>query len=76
MGGRLVYLSEKPLDTDEGFSALRDVSSVHEVAEFWGVSDETVRRILAKGALRFFKAGKRVLITKRAVLEYMGEGVS
>ena len=56
------------------FAALPDVMGVFQVAETLGVSEATVRREIRSGGLRSFHAGTRVLITKRALIEYVGEG--
>ena len=77
MNGRIVYLSEVPrYDKLSLFSDCPDVMGVPQVANALGVSEATVRREIRSERLKSFHAGTRVLVTKTALLEYVGEVVS
>ena len=74
MTGRVVYLSEIPVKTDVVlFSQEPDMMDVPRVAEVLGVSEATVRREIARGVLQCVHVGSRVLVTKKALLRYVGE---
>ena len=77
MSGRIVYLSEVPLHDEQSlFGDYPDVMGAPQVAKALGVSEATVRREIRSGRLKSFHAGTRVLVTKTALLEYVGEVVS
>ena len=57
------------------FADKPDVISVKQAAQALGLSESTIRRKTITGELRSVKVGTRTLITKTAMLEFLGEGV-
>ena len=53
-----------------------DVANVRYWAETLGVSQKTVYREVERGNLRAAHVGTRLVITKTAILDYLGEGVN
>lgn len=60
----------------ELFASQPDVMSVPKVAELLGVNAQTVRREIARGRLECIHVGKAVRVTKKQLLEYVGEVTS
>ena len=50
-----------------------DVVSVRQAAQVLGVSEKTIYRLASTGKLRAARIGSRVVITKKALLELLGE---
>lgn len=73
--GQVVYLTEVPsIDGMSLFDGEPDVMNVPKVAELLGVNPQTIRREIARGNLGCVHVGKAVRVTKRQLLEYVGEG--
>ena len=74
MDGKILYLGDL-LETKEAviFSGLPDMMNVPKIAEVTGVSVATIRREIARGKLQCVHVGSRVLVTKKALLRYVGE---
>ena len=58
------------------FSKQRDVMNINEVADALGVDPRTVRREIGRERLRCIHVGTRVLVSKTALLEYVGEAIA
>lgn len=72
--GRLVYLSNVPQEGKyKMFSSEPDCLTVAQTARLLSVSTQTIRREIAAGRLRAAHVAKRVVITKRALLDYLDE---
>lgn len=54
-----------------GLDNLPDIMAIKELVEFLKVSDSTIRRAIAAGELKSFKAGKNVRIEKESVIEWL-----
>ena len=77
MAGRVVYLMDTPPAADfELWSDYPDVMSARQAADALQVSMPTIRRLIASQALRVVRIGRAVRITKTALLDYIGEGVT
>ena len=50
---------------------VREFLTVKEVAEFMGVNEKTVYKHIKSFPFRFEKMGSRILIPKRAFIEYV-----
>ena len=55
----------------ELFAGVRDVCSVTEVAEAFGVCAQTVRKLIANGELESIHVGRAVRVTKTAMLDFI-----
>lgn len=74
MEGRIVYLTSVPnAEHINLFCNQPDMMDVKKAAELLGVDERTIRREISRGALRCARVGKCVRISKRALLEYVGE---
>ena len=72
--GQVVYLSEVPsAENVTLFDGEPDVMNVPQVARLLGVNPQTVRREIARGRLECVHVGKAVRVTKKQLLEYVGE---
>lgn len=74
MAGHFVYVpdeTEPAADSIGMFSGMKDVNSVREVAEAWGVCEQTVRRLIASGALQSVRIGRSVRVTRGALIEFI-----
>ena len=52
----------------------REAYTREEVAQMLGVNPRTVTREIQRGNLKAFNVGRAVRITRRALMEFMGEG--
>lgn len=74
MSGQVVYLYDTPApETVNLFDSEPDVMDVTRVADLLGVNHQTVRREIRRGALECIHVGACVRITKKALLQYVGE---
>ena len=72
--GKIVYLSEvPPVDSFALFDEAPEVLTVSKVGELPDVHPQTVRREIARGKLGCIHVGKAVRVTKRQLLQYVGE---
>ena len=75
MGGRFVFIPDQAdppsVERVELFAGVKDVCTVPEVAEAFGVCDQTVRRLIASGDLESFHVGRAVRVTKTAMIDFM-----
>ena len=75
MGGRLVFIpdpAESPsVERVELFAGVKDVNTVREVAEAFGVCQQTIRRLIASGELDSVHVGRAVRVTKTAMVDFM-----
>lgn len=75
MNGKFVYIpdtAETPTSEQiELLSDVKDVNSVPEVADAFGVCAQTIRRLIANGELESFHIGRAVRVTKSAMLDFM-----
>ena len=75
MGGKFVYVpdpAEVPNSEQiELLSGVKDINSVPEVADAFGVCAQTIRRLIASGELESFHIGRAVRVTKSAMLDFM-----
>lgn len=61
----------------ELFANAKDVNNVREVAEHFGVCQQTVRRLIASGELESVHIGRAVRVTRQAMIDYfVSQGVS
>ena len=75
MNGKFVYVPD-PVEASspeqiELLSGVKDVNSVPEVADAFGVCAQTIRRLIASGELESFHIGRTVRVTKSAMLDFM-----
>ncbi len=59
----------------ELFTDAKDVNSVAEVAQHFGVYERTVRNLIAKGELESIRIGTCVRVTKSAMLDFINQEV-
>lgn len=74
MGGRFVFIpevAEPSAERVELFAGVKDVNTVPEVAEAFGVCAQTVRRLIASGELDCVHIGRAVRVTKIQMLDFM-----
>lgn len=73
--GQLVYLSDVNEQNEpyRMFADEPDCMTVAKAAELMAVSIQTVRREIAAGRLRAAHVGKRVVLTKKAIIDYLRE---
>ena len=75
MSGKFVYVpdsAEIPNSKQiELLSGVKDINSVPEVADAFGVCAQTIRRLIASGELESFHIGRAVRVTKSAMLDFM-----
>ena len=75
MSGKFVYVpdpAEIPNPEQiELLSGVKDINSVPEVADAFGVCAQTIRRLIASGELDSFHIGRTVRVTKSAMLDFM-----
>ena len=55
----------------ELFADVRDVNTVPQVAEAFGVCAQTVRRLIASGELACIHVGRAVRVTKQQMVAYV-----
>lgn len=55
----------------ELFAGVKDVNTVREVAEAFGVCQQTIRRLIASGELDSVHVGRAVRVTKTAMVDFM-----
>ena len=55
----------------ELFPDVKDVNSVPEVAQAFGVCPQTIRRLIASGELECIRIGRAVRVTKKAMVEFI-----
>lgn len=53
------------------FADVKDVLSVPQAAEVFGVCPQTVRRLIASGELASVHVGRSVRITKQALIDFI-----
>ena len=75
MSGKFVYVPD-PVEAPnseqiELLSGVKDINSVPEVADAFGVCAQTIRRLIASGELESFHIGRTVRVTKSAMLDFM-----
>ena len=75
MGGHFVYMPD-PVEASNGrnpelFGSLKDVNTVPEVAEAFGVCAQTVRRLIASGELESVHIGRAVRVTKSSMVDFI-----
>ena len=77
MGGRFVFIPDpedvRDVERVELFSGLPDVCTVPQVAEAFAVNPQTIRNLIASGALQCVRFGSAVRVTKTAMLQYITE---
>ena len=75
MGGRFVFVPDvadpPSVEHVELFAGVKDVNSVPEVAEAFGVCQQTIRRLIASGELESIHIGRAVRVTKTAMLDFI-----
>ena len=75
MGGRLVFIPDPAeaasVERVELFAGVKDVNTVREVAEAFGVCQQTIRRLIASGELDSVHVGRAVRVTKTAMVDFM-----
>lgn len=81
MGGRFVYVPDQTdlsgTDGLELFGNAKDVNTVPEVAEAFGVCAQTIRRLIASGELESIHIGRSVRVTRSAMVDFIKrQGVS
>jgi excisionase family DNA binding protein len=54
-----------------GIESLPEIMTPKELAEILKISMSTIRRATKSGALKYYKAGKHVRITREAVEEWI-----
>ena len=60
----------------ELFAGAKDVNTVPEVAEAFGVCKQTVYRLIASGELESVHVGRAVRVTRQAMVDYfVSQGV-
>lgn len=55
----------------ELFANVKDVNTVPQVAEAFGVCSQTIRRLIASGELASIHVGRAVRVTKTAMLDFI-----
>lgn len=55
----------------ELFADAKDVNTVPQVAEHFGVCPQTVRRLIASGELASVHVGRSVRVTKQAMVDFI-----
>lgn len=77
MGGRFVYVPDSADVSDEQgpelFGSVKDVNTVPEVAEAFGVCAQTVRRLIASGELESVHIGRAVRVTRAAMIDFIAK---
>ena len=74
MEGKIVYLSEVPVNDGSClFRGEPEMMDVFQAAKLLGVDPRTVRREIDKGKLRCAHIGRCIRISRKALLEYVGE---
>lgn len=59
------------------FADVRDVNTVPQVAEAFGVCPQTIRRLIASGELESVHIGRSVRVTRQAMVDFFErQGVS
>lgn len=75
MGGRIVFIPDATdppsVERVELFADAKDVNNVREVAEAFGVCQQTIRRLIASGELESVHIGRAVRVTKTAMVDFM-----
>ena len=75
MGGHFVFVPDQAgqpgADSFELFGNAKDVNTVPEVAEAFGVCAQTVRRLIASGELESIHIGRSVRVTRSAMLDFI-----
>ena len=79
-GGKFVFIpdtAEAPsVERVELFADAKDVNNVREVAEAFGVCQQTVRRLIASGELESVHIGRAVRVTRQAMIDFfVSQGV-
>lgn len=77
MPGRYVFIPDprevREVERIELFAGMKDVNTVPEVAEAFGVSNQTIYNLIKSGALACFHIGSAVRVSKTAMLAYITE---
>lgn len=55
----------------EFFADAKDVNSVPQVAEAFGVCPQTIRRLIASGELEAVHIGRSVRVTRKAMIDFI-----
>ena len=75
MNGRFVYVPDlADIANEQGaelFGSVKDVNTVPEVAEAFGVCAQTVRRLIASGELESVHIGRAVRVTRSAMVDFI-----
>lgn len=76
-----VLVPDAPDETAPGrvelFVGVKDVNNVREVAEAFGVCQQTIRRLIASGELESVRVGRSVRVTRQAMIDYfVSQGVN
>ena len=75
MSGRFVYVPDlADISNEQGaelFGSVKDVNTVSEVAEAFGVCAQTVRRLIASGELESVHIGRAVRVTRSAMVDFI-----
>ena len=58
-----------------GLDNLPEILTPKQLAEFLQVSDQTIKRIIKRGELKAFKAGREWRIEKEAVFDWLGDWI-
>lgn len=80
MGGQFVFVPDSAhlpsVERVELFAGVKDVNTVSEVAEAFGVCTQTIRRLIASGELQSVHVGRAVRVTRQAMIDYfVSQGV-
>lgn len=77
MPGRFVFIPDpgevRDVERIELFAGVKDVNTVPEVAEAFGVSKQAIYNLIKSGELPCFRIGSAVRITKTAMLAFITE---
>ena len=75
MGGHFIFIPDQAEAASgervELFSGVKDVNTVREVAEAFGVCQQTIRRLIASGEIDSIHVGRAVRVTKTAMIDFM-----
>ena len=57
-----------------GINDLPEIMTLQEIAEYFKISEATIRRAIKMGKLNFFKIGKDYRFEKDAVIKWVTDG--
>lgn len=81
VSGKFVFIPDAAeaasVERVELFADAKDVNNVREVAEAFGVCQQTIRRLIASGELESVHVGRAVRVTRQAMIDFfVSQGVS